>query len=233
MYKTIMTLTIAAGATVAMADSVQLDYKGLHGRAFSVQGHGGVNAGFMKFDVQDGSMSGGQFTTGERIRTFCIDLNTTLTTPDWYDIKGLKDTVDPLAPAMTDDEADALTRMFSYAVGNDLNITTGSEGRDNAATFQMAIWEVLADYGTDGSSLDTTNGSFDVTGGFSGDATLLSNLFNAAQFGSINPNITLRGLDTAGGQDQVYFVVVPLPSSAGLAAAGLLGMAVVRRRRTR
>ena len=232
MYTTLMALTVAAGASAAMADSVRLDYKGLHGRSFTVQGHGGVNAGFMNFDVLDGSMSGGQFATGERIRTFCIDLNTLLIDPDWYDIKGLKDTVDPLAPPMTDAEADALARMFSYAVSNDLNFTTGSDGKDNAATFQMAIWEVLADLGSAG-GLDTGTGAFQVSGGFAGDSPLLTNLFTAAQFGGINPNITVHGLDSAGGQDQVYFVVIPLPSSAGLAAAGLLGMAVIRRRRTR
>ena len=233
MRNTIMALAIAAGATTALADSVKLDYKGLHGRSFTVQGHGGTSAGFMKFDVVDASLSGGQFTDGQRIRTFCIDLSTRLEDPDWYDIKGLKDTVDPLAPPMTEAEADALARMFTYAVGNDLNFTTGSEGRDNAATFQMAIWEVLADFGTDGSGLDTTAGSFRVTGGYSGESSLLSNLFNAAQFGGINPNVMLYGLDSDDGQDQVYYVVIPLPSSAGLAAAGLLGLAAVRRRRFR
>ena len=108
MRNTIMALAIAAGASTALADSVQLDYRGLHGRSFNDEGQGGVSAGFMKFDVTDASLSGGKFTNGERIRTFCIDLSTTLDDPDWYEIKGLKDTVNPLDPGMTDAEADAL-----------------------------------------------------------------------------------------------------------------------------
>ena len=195
MQRIIVALTIAAGASAAMADSVKLDYRGVHGRSFNVDGHGRVNAGFMKFDVDDGSMSGGRFTTGQRIRTFCIDLSTELVDPDWYDIKGLQDTADPLAPPMSADEADALARMFTYAIGNDLNFTDGGNGKKTAATFQMAIWEVLADFGTDGSGLDTSTGAFKVTGGYSGDSALLADLFNAAQFGGINQNIVLRGLD--------------------------------------
>ena len=232
MHMKIVALALAAGASTALADSVEMTFTGLNGRTVNVVGGPRVNAGFMRFNVDDGSNSGGKFTTGSTIRTFCIDVDTTLDNPDVYDITTLTD-VKPVG-SVTTQEADAIGRMLTYAVSNGLDFTsTTGTGRDNAATFQIALWEVLSDFGTDGSGLDASTGSFAVSGSdFTGDATLLTALFGAATntLMTINPNIIIHGLDTVAGQDQMYFVVIPLPSGAGLAAAGLLGLAAVRRR---
>lgn len=224
-------LAVAAGASMALADSVTLDYRGQDGRVVKVDRPVGsdvtVSAGYMRFHVDDGSSSGGKFTTGEFVRTFCIDISSFLIDPDDYEIKALTD----VSPAVTAAEADALAKMYAYALSNSLDLTDD----DTGSTFQLAVWEVLSDYDGTLASLDTSDGSgtFSVksTSGFLGDGPLLTSLFGAAHAGTLNPNIIVRGLDSDGGQDQMYFVVVPLPGSASLAAVGLLGLGVVARRR--
>lgn len=227
MRSTIAALAIVAGASTVMADTVVLDYKGQNGRTVTVQGRGSVAAGYMNFEVLTGGSST-QFAAGDRIRTFCIDLTRTLIDPDTYEIKSL----DQVVPAISSTEQEALAKMFAYAVSTGLDLNNN----ENGANFQLAIWEVLSDL-DDSGVLDVTNGNFKLssTQGYQGDSTLLSDLFDAALNGTINPNIMLHGLDAlsgdTAGQDQMYFTVIPLPTSAGLAAVGLSGVLLAGRRR--
>ncbi len=232
MKKSICALAILAGAaSTALADSVKLDYKGQNGKTVNVSGRGNVNAGYMDFEVKVGGTST-QFTAGDHIRTFCIDLTRTLIDPDLYEIKSLGGVV----PTISIEEQAALANMFAHAVANGYDFTNNETG----STFQLAIWEVLTDLdltaGNGGKdSLDVKADAFKLgSSGFQGTSTMLDDLFEAAINGSANPNIILHGLDAvsgAQGQDQMYFTVIPLPTSAGLAAVGLLGVATIRRRR--
>ena len=223
MRKSIAMLAVLAGASAVMADTVKLDFVGVDGNAMGVAGTGTVLAGRVKFDVLAGGTST-QFSAGQRVHTFCIDITNVLKDPDTYEI------TDFAAHVGDSTKSDAVHKLITYAVANNLDFSQAN----TAATFQAMVWEVLTDYDGTFASLNTTAGGFDISSGYSGDALLINNLINAAHSGTINNNIILTALDSqTGGQDQMYFVVVPLPSSAGLAAVGLMGMAVVRRRRMR
>lgn len=239
MRLTIAGVALLAGASLALADTVTMNYTGLaaHRSGLSVHQNGGistnVHAGELKFNVT--ARSGTSGPPLGTLRTFCVDVYQFVSSPGVYDVSALEDApIGGGAPSggMGTAKADALRSMYSYAIG------TGKDFSNNdfAAAFQLAIWEIVADFGST-TGLDVASGQGDFylssTSGFtSGISSALSDLF-AAVNGSytINPNIKVGALTGSGLQDQMYFVVVPLPGSASLAAAGLLGLGVVVRRR--
>lgn len=219
----IVALALAAGASTAAADTVKLDLKSVTGKSIVVAGAGTVRAGEADFVVVPGGTSS-RFSVGQHLKTFCIDVSTRLKDPDVYEIKDFDAHIGDAA------KSEAIKKLYSYAMTNGLDFSQ----HDTAATFQAMVWEVLYDYDGTAGSLDTLSGSFKITSAYAGDLLLTTQLAAAAHGGSINRNMVFTALDSLnGGQDQVYFVVVPLPSSAGLAAAGLLGLVATGRRRSR
>ncbi len=233
--RSVIAMTAAlALAGAAAADSVDLQYTGPgNGHSISVVANGtstSVFAGQLTFAVVNGSGSTGVLLNGS-LMTYCIDvlegvgpgLNT-------YDLAALEDapvTAGGIAPAMGAEKAAAIARLYTAAGGDQF-------GTDNdfAAAFQLAVWEVIADFGTTGATLDIADGNFEVTGSLNaGTQSVLGGLLAAAADDSVAKFGGLGALTNSGFQDQLYSVVVPLPGAAGLAAVGLAGVAFTRRRR--
>lgn len=97
--------------------------------------------------------------------------------------------------------------------------------RENATAFQALVWEIIYDY-------DGTIGSLDLA-----DGNVRVDTINGTIFTAMKNSIFERGgpesnlAVATNGQMNDFIRVVPLPSTAGLAALGLGGLTAVRRRR--
>lgn len=221
MRNMIVALALAAGTCSAAADTVHLDLQSITGKTMVVGGHGTVRAGQADMLVLPGGTST-EFTPGERLRTFCIDVTARVVDPDFYELRDFDAYVGDAT------KSDAIKRLYTYALNTGLDFSQ----HETAATFQVVIWDVLYDYDGTAGSLDTLSGSFRVTSNYSGEPLLTTQLAAAAHSGALNRNLVFTALDSLnGGQDQLYYTVIPLPGAAGLAAAGLLGVGLVSRRR--
>lgn len=231
MRSMITAAAMLAMAGVAAADTVDLNYTGPGaGRSFNIVANGtstSVFAGQLTFTVANGSGSTGVRLNGALL-TYCIDvLEGVGPGQQTYGLADLADapvTAGGVAPAMGADKAAAIARMYTYAAGQQFG-----SSNDFAAAFQLAVWEVIADFeGT----LDVDSGDFQVTSIMNGGTTaFLTNLLDAANDTGLDEYRGLGALTNEGFQDQLYSVVVPLPGAAGLAAVGLAGVGVVTRRR--
>lgn len=224
---------VLALAGVAAADSVDLTFTGTgSGRSYNIVSNGvstSTFAGQLNFSVANGSGPIGGNLNGALL-TFCIDvleqvgagLNT-------YEIAALADapvTAGGIAPAMGADKAAAIARMYTFANGQQF-----ASNNNYAAAFQLAIWEVIADFGGD-NPMSLNDGNFLVTSSVSASVTsIVNDLLAAAGDTSIAKFRGLGALTNEGFQDQLYAVVIPLPGAAGLAAVGLAGVGLVARRR--
>lgn len=231
MRSMITAAAVLATAGLAAADSVDLSYTGPGaGRSFTIVNNGtstDVFAGQLTFTVANGSGSTGVRLNGQ-LTTYCIDvLESVGQGQRTYDLAALEDapvTAGGIAPAMGADKAAAIARMYTFAAGQQFG-----SSNNFAAAFQLAIWEVIADF-EDGLSVDT--GDFQVSSSInSGTDAFLSSLLAAAADVSISEFRGLGALTNEGFQDQLYSVVVPLPGAAGMAAVGLAGVGLVARRR--
>jgi len=219
------TAVLLAAASAASADTINLQYLGPGaGQAFQVQAYGtsaSAFAGQYRFIASGGT--GKAASLNGSLVSFCLDvLEGVGGGPQSYDLKALTDApVTSATSPMSDDQAAAIARIYTFAAGQQFG-----SSNDYAAAFNLAIWEIVADFDT---SLDVGTGVFQVTQSIgTGVTDILDDLFAAAIDTSIN-GATLAALTNDGFQDQV--VVIPLPGSAGLAAAGLLGLGVASRRR--
>lgn len=237
MKACIAAVTLIAGTSAAFADTVDVSFQGVgQGRVvhYSLNGSGrNVFAGQLLHNFSNGTGIGAELS-GD-ILTYCTDLLEHVSrSTNQFDVVAPEDA--PAVP-MGIVKANALRDLYTFAGGAQNSI--GAD-RDFAAAFQIAIWEVVADYdGNVGrSSLAVDNGSFEArrTNGASLSGAImghLNSLFDAiGMVGARSDGRRLFAVKNDGKQDQlVELAVVPLPSAAGLGFAGLCGMAGIRRRR--
>ena len=230
---------VVASVGPAFADSVTLDFTNVNPTAnvkvkINSSTYSGA-AGEMNWKVTattDNAIPAqtNPFTVNQQVVTFCIDALHALQDPDTY-------TVDyqPFA----NDSATLLTELYAAHYAD-----IGSNG-NNAAAFQIAVWELIYDAPTTG-SYTYSNG---LTGGIFKDNGTTSSIINTANswlsdFQTVGANTTgwtLYELDAGtSGQSQLYGVHttggggqtgVPLPAAAPAGFALLMGLAGYRKLR--
>lgn len=232
----IAAIAATAACSGALADTVDVRYVGTgQGRVIKYDFNGSrknVFAGQLKHNFSNGTGVASQLS-GD-ILTFCTDLTE-------YVSRSSRsfELVDPqFAPGdpMGLNRANALRDLFGFAGGQQLSRTVD---RDYAAAFQLAVWEIVYDFNDaqGRSSLDIESGAFE---SYKRDGSQLSSairghlgdLFDAIGTGAGRSNgMDLFAVVNDGSQDQLVEIpAVPLPPAGGLAFAGLLGAATMRRR---
>ena len=167
--------------------------------------------------------------TGEMI-TYCIDLSQHVSsTTRHYSVLPVASA--PVGGAMGMDKARAVAALYDYALGVQLET---SASNDIAASFQLALWEVITDYNPSigAASLDITSGQFSATRTngnalWSGVQNILNGFFSWTDNLSFD---TTRYAAITNNSYQDQIVVVPAPGCAALAGVGL-GLVATRRRR--
>jgi hypothetical protein len=253
MRSTIVALAIATGASTALADTVSMKFV-TTGTGRSVSWHseryaamhpssggnpdGGSFAGQLLHNIQSAD-PGAPVGLGD-IYTFCTEINqNTSTSYKNFTVGELTDAPVP-APQMSAGAAAAISRLYFYAVDDlalDLQETLtgtidGQTANNFAAAFQLAIWEIVEDYDE-----SATNKGLSATAGVGTDdfwvrtaglVTYVNDLLAIAR-DTTRGSQSLKTLTNPGQQDQI--ILVPLPTSAGLAAVGLFGVVLAGRRR--
>jgi opacity protein-like surface antigen len=216
--------------SAANADMVDMRFVGTgQGRTVRVSTPGSsynVFAGQLRHVFSNGTGLGSQLS-GEMI-TFCADLTQeTSSNNRTYSILPLESA--PVGGAMGADKARAIASLYDYALG--VQLTSGSSA-DLACAFQLAVWEVVADFSWSlgASSLNLSSGNFRATKTngdplWSGVRGLLDGFF-ASTGNSSFATTDFAAITSPQHQDQI--VTVPAPGATALAG---LGLALCARRR--
>lgn len=205
-------LALAAGS--AAADSVYVQDLGANGNV----GRGVYVSLSNGLTFADGSASryvwAGQRTLlldGAEVDVYSAELTGLKGGEGWFESQSAQE-------ALGATKAEAIARLFGAHDGGRFT------GREQTVAFQAMLWELVYDY-------DGTEESIDMTAG-----SVVFDLVKAAQFDAFKSS-AMRG-GSKPGVDLVIsdplndsFRIVPLPSTAGLAACGLLGIAAAGRRR--
>lgn len=236
-----------ASANVGVGDTFTLSRVNTHGRStiinydgqrqWNAAGVAGGNlalAGLINWNIQgyNGNAAGGTLST------FCVEVSEgfpddpiqyTLTDPT-----GVPEESPPgnMTAAQSQMMQDLYSRYWSDVSSSAEESWTSYA--DEAAAFQLVVWEISHENFTDGtdlssmkSELDITLGAMVVTNFFSNDVLNHANaMITALGTGGYNNYSALFGGTNTSNQD--LLIVVPSPAIAGLAGLGLVGM---RRRR--
>ena len=191
-----------------------------------------VFAGQLIHNFNNGTGIGAQLE-GD-LRTYCTDIfEYTSRNTRSFDVVAPEHA--PTQP-MGIDKANALRDLYAFADGNQ---SRSSTSRDYATAFQIAVWEIVGDYELSAgrTSLSVEDGTFKAfrTNGSSLTSSVLGHLttfFDAIGTIGARNGVDVFAVRNDGAQDQlVDLQTVPLPTTAGLGFAGLLGIAGTRRRR--
>lgn len=226
------TVAIAAFCGAAQADMIDVKFTGTGaGQNTRITINGNTNdffVGQLKHTLSAGT--GAAAAINGPVVTFCSDLFQSVTSSGkTYDVVGIDQL--PGSNPMGAAKADAIRDIYTVAAGTQL---AANASNTLACAFQIAIWEIVTDYNGTVASLDVTSGNFKAkkTNNNALDAsvmTQLSTLFagighQSSQYG------TLTGLRSGTAQDQIL-AGSPVPAPGTLAAAGLISLAGLRRRR--
>tara|TARA_R110000744_G_scaffold21310_5_gene55308 strand:+ start:2833 stop:3552 length:720 start_codon:yes stop_codon:yes gene_type:complete len=235
---TIAVSALAIASSAASAGVVDMIYTGI-GAGLSVQVHEGANpprdlfAGELYHTISNG-VGVDAYLNGAQT-TFCADLleavvfgsnQFTVT-----DIENMPLTSGGAVP-MGAVKADAIRSLYSASV---LTLQAGGLSNSYAAAFQLAIWEIVADYDGTDASLDITAGDtiFTKQDGSALQASVFTEFSGikadlmTAMGGGGSSFAGLIGLANEGAQDQF---VVPAPGALALISLG--GLVATRRRRS-
>ncbi len=190
-----------AGVSISKTDAPTRDYNGSGG-------------GFVMTNTTPGSV--------DSFVSWCVDIFQYIpgSTPGEYslDAGGLT-----LNSASRNDLGRLATMFLSAAT------TPGAGSGNNAAAFQLAIWEILYERNTP--SYNLASGSFFSNAALSAPHTIAQGWLNQVNNPSNSANTySLNVYTSQGFQDQITFQNVPEPTTLGLLGIGLIGIGWARRR---
>ena len=190
-----------AGVSISKTDAPTRDYNGSGG-------------GFVMTNTTPGSV--------DSFVSWCVDIFQYIpgSTPGEYslDAGGLT-----LNSASRNDLGRLATMFLSAAT------TSGAGSGNNAAAFQLAIWEILYERNTP--SYNLASGSFFSNAALSAPHTIAQGWLNQVNNPSNSANTySLNVYTSQGFQDQITFQNVPEPTTLGLLGIGLIGIGWARRR---
>lgn len=224
------TAAVLATASLAAADTVTMNYVGTgQGRNATIRVDGNrytVHAGQLVHEVT--ARNGSTGPALGRLTTFCVDVTEFVSSQSRvYDVSDLTDApVYQGNAGMDQHKADAIGRLYSFADGQQYGTS-----RNFAAAFQIAIWEVVSDMDTESTALSVSDGDFRAWNLNSGTTTFLDMLLGVAGDDDVLISNRVMALTNDGSQDQMFEVVVPLPTTGAMAAVGLAGAGFIGRRR--
>ena len=228
--KSIAIAAVLATAAAATADSVQMRFiDSGPSRVITVEVDGDrsrLRVGQLNHEIL--SSNGDSAPEVGMLTTYCVDVTEQVTRQgETYQVSELTDApVVAGGASMSQAAADAIGRLYAHADGRQFD-----NDRDFSAAFQLAIWEVVEDFEGSVDGLDVDNGTFQARNLNSGTRNHLSTLLAVAGNDSLQINSRIRALTNDGAQDQIFEVVVPLPTTGAMAAVGLAGAGLLARRR--
>lgn len=242
-YRTTMLACILAATSAAGAAEYEVEHTGTFGRGVTYTLNGGaptdVKAGFYNWTIiSSSSPSHHNYAPGAHVKSFCIELSWFIgTSYDGADITDAPVPGDPGQPDISNTRAALISELYGRHL-KDAFSTEGTlkERRTRAAAFALAIWELThegtnADDGqlVSGNMLDVDDGNFSAvqTNG-QDEVPTLANAWLSELEGGGGISENLFAWVHSENQDQLVFI--PLPAPLALAAVGLAGVTLCRRR---
>lgn len=166
-----------------------------------------IRAGEFQFNT-----AGDTLYWDDGLSAFCIEIDMTLAGSAEYTIQSGLD-------SFTASQQSHIAALFSnyYAASKESNVAS--------AAFQLALWEIINE---DGDTLSLATGTFHATD-FGGAASLANAWL--ADLGEVSGEYEFYVFISPDSQNLLAVRAVPEPAALALMGAGLLGAALVRRRR--
>lgn len=230
MHMRLIIGAVLAGVSAASADVVDVKFiatgKGQNVH-IELNGNGSdVFAGQLVHEFSNGTGIG-SLLAGQKV-VFCSDLTqTTTSSAATYQVVDVAFTPDP---AMGAPRAQAIYDLYHFAAGTQFDPNASN---DYATAFQLAIWEVAADYDANVglASLNLGSGSFEATytNGNSFNSAIMNHLNDL--FGAIGTNAPKKGLFAVTNDFHQDQLVDGIPAPGSIALLTLAGMVAMNRRR--